>query len=167
MKHWYTVYTKPRQEATAEENLQRQNFAVYFPRIQTTHYIKEQWQDCIEPLFPRYLFIQADHEIDSLAPVRSTRGVCHLVRFGNDLVPLPDEVIAYLKGMEDPAKGLVVPESLPFKKGDRVKVLDGPFAQLQGVYQSEQGEQRALILLECLGQFTTVCLPHHRLASLS
>ncbi|MCI0507213.1 MAG: transcription/translation regulatory transformer protein RfaH, partial [Gammaproteobacteria bacterium] len=36
MKYWYTVHTKPRQEAIAEENLLRQGFTVYLPRMQAT-----------------------------------------------------------------------------------------------------------------------------------
>ncbi|MFP4155860.1 MAG: transcription termination/antitermination NusG family protein, partial [Halothiobacillaceae bacterium] len=30
---WYVVQTKPRQERIAEENLSRQNYAVYCPRL--------------------------------------------------------------------------------------------------------------------------------------
>ena len=32
MRSWYVVYTHPREEALAEENLKRQGFEVYWPR---------------------------------------------------------------------------------------------------------------------------------------
>ncbi|WP_414674848.1 transcription termination/antitermination NusG family protein, partial [Limnobacter sp.] len=32
MNNWYVVYTKPRLEAVAVDNLQRQGFGVFFPR---------------------------------------------------------------------------------------------------------------------------------------
>jgi len=163
MKYWLTVYSKPRQEATAEEHLRRQGFTVYFPRIQTARRQKDRWQDRIEPLFPRYLFLQAEQDTQSLAPVRSTQGVSKLVRFGDELVPVPDALIAALKEMADPESGLHVPAAQPFQPGDRVSVLEGPFAELQGIYQCEQGEQRALILLECLGKLTSVSIAHHKI----
>lgn len=32
MAQWYVMYTKPRQEIVALENLQRQNYSVFFPQ---------------------------------------------------------------------------------------------------------------------------------------
>ena len=167
MKCWYTVHTKPRQETVAEENLQRQGFPVYLPRIQAARRKKDRWQDVIEPLFPRYLFMQVDAETVSLAPVRSTRGVNNLVRFGYQLVPVPDELIACIKSMEDQESGLFIPKSPLFNTGDRVSIVEGPFAQMEGIYHCDQGEHRAIILLECLGRLNTITVSRHSLAHAS
>ena len=167
MKYWYSVHTKPRQETVAEENLQRQGFTVCLPRIQTTRRIKNRWRDVIEPLFPRYLFIQVDSDTKSLAPVRSTRGVSDLVRFGYQLVSVPDELIASIKNMEDQNNGVCIPKSPLFSTGDKVKILEGPFEDMQGIYQCDQGEQRAIILLECLGRLNTLTVSRHNLAHAS
>lgn len=167
MEHWYTVYTKPRQEDVAEANLQRQGFTVYQPRIQSAGLKKGRRRDCIEPLFPRYLFIQADCDATSLAPVRSTRGVSGLVRFSDRVLPVPDEVIVALQGMQDLEAGLIVPASPRFRQNDRVTILEGPFAYMQGVFQSSRGEQRALILLECLGHLNRVCISQNNLTRTS
>jgi transcriptional antiterminator RfaH len=167
MQHWYTVHTKPRQEETAEVNLQRQGFQVYLPRIQLARHKQGRWRDCIEPLFPRYLFIQADCDTVNLAPVRSTRGVSGLVRFGHKMIAVPDEIIAGLQELEDPQAGLVVPASPHFQCNDPVTILHGPFAQMQGIFQGTKGEERALILLECLGQLSTVTVSKHNLAHAS
>jgi len=167
MKYWYTVHTKPRQETVAEENLRRQGFTVYLPRIQTTRRMKNRWRDVIEPLFPRYLFIQVDSDLKSLAPVRSTRGVSDLVRFGYQLVPVPDELIVGIQNMEDQNSGVCIPISPLFSTGDKVKILEGPFAEMKGIYQCDQGEQRAIILLECLGRLNTLTVSRHNLAHAS
>ena len=47
--------------------------------------------------------------------------------------------------------------------GDRVAILEGPFARLEGIFQCEQGEQRALILLECLNSLTQLTVSRHHL----
>ena len=167
MKYWYTVHTKPRQEHIAEENLQRQGFIVYLPRIQATRRLKNRWRDVIEPLFPRYLFIQVDSDTKSLAPVRSTRGVSDLVRFGYQLVPVPDDLIDSIKNLEDEYSGLYIPKSQLFNTGDEVMIQEGPFTDMKGVYQCDQGEQRAIILLECLGRLNTLTVSRLNLAHAS
>ena len=75
MTNWYAVQTKPRQELVAEQNLQRQGFVTYLPRIRLRKRKRNKLVDAVEPLFPRYLFIHVDPDQDSLAPVRSTLGV--------------------------------------------------------------------------------------------
>ncbi len=87
---WYAVCCKPRQEAIAEENLLRQGFHVNLPRIRIRRHRRGQWIDAIEALFPRYLFIRIDPYRCNTAPVRSTRGVVGLVRFGGQPAVVPD-----------------------------------------------------------------------------
>jgi len=156
MKHWYTVHTKPRQEATAEQNLQRQGFATYSPKVLLRKRKRDKWTKVVEPLFPRYLFIQVDPDQHSLAPVRSTLGVAGLVRFGQLLQSVPDSVIEYLKQAENPETHQHHADEWPHQPGDTVDILEGPFAGLSGVFQSATAEDRALLLIELLGSQNTV-----------
>jgi transcriptional antiterminator RfaH len=165
MKNWYTIQTKPRQEDKARHNLQRQGFETYLPQIRLKKRRRKQWADVLEPLFPRYLFIHADSNQQSLAPVRSTLGVSSLVRFGNVLRPVPDPVIAYLKQAEQENTGQHGDSAWPFKEGDEVAVLEGPFAGLNGLYQMPVGQERALLLITLLGRENAVEVPHQALAS--
>ena len=82
MKYWYAVQAKPRQENTAEENLRRQGFDTYLPKIQLRRRRRDKWTKVVEPLFPRYLFIHLEPGVDNWAPLRSTLGVSTVVRFG-------------------------------------------------------------------------------------
>jgi len=79
-KCWYLIYSKPRQEKGAVENLLRQNYEVYFPQIQLWRSRRGNRQLVIEPLFPRYLFIHLDSHSDNWAPIRSTLGGPCVVR---------------------------------------------------------------------------------------
>lgn len=156
MKYWYAVHAKPRQENTAEQNLSRQGFDTYLPKIQVRRRRRDKWTKVVEPLFPRYLFVYADPDHQSLAPIRSTFGVAGLVRFGHLLRPVPDPVIAYLQQAEDPTSQQREASANPHQSGDTVEVLEGPFQGLTGIYQMQSGETRAMLLIELLGRTNQV-----------
>ena len=165
MKHWYAVQTKPRREGEAATNLRRQAFETYLPRIRLSKRRKGKWIDIIEPLFPRYLFIHVDLKTTNTAPIRSTFGVTQLVRFGDHLQPVPDEVIDYLKSKEDPDAGCHLQKEKTLKAGDMVEILEGPFQGLVGIYQQASGEARAIVLLNCLGGQNPVTLSRTAIAA--
>ena len=148
---WYTVYTKPRQERTALENLARQSFHCFLPMAVNPYQRRTARKLCIEPLFPRYLFLKVIADQQSLGPVRSTRGVSSLVRFGMQLATMPEQVINVIKTRRDPVTGLVQLEPVPVEVGDKVRVFDGPLAGIEGIFRERKGESRALLLMSLLG----------------
>jgi transcriptional antiterminator RfaH len=151
--HWFAVYTKPRQEHTALLNLERQSFECYLP-ITDERRQRDVGRRAARdtPLFPRYLFLNASPEIQSMATVRSTRGVVGLVRAGLELVSIPSSVIAGIKSRMHPGTGLIPLEGIALARGDKVRVADGPFAALEGVFKEHRGRNRSLMLLELLGR---------------
>jgi transcriptional antiterminator RfaH len=154
--NWFAVYTKPRQERIALEHLERQAFHCFLPMAINPYQRRSASKPRIEPLFPRYLFLRAIPDQQSLGPVRSTRGVATLVRFGSELARMPENVIRAINQRCDPATGLVKLDPVPVKPGDKVKVFDGPLAGLQGIFQERKGENRALLLMKMLGTESTV-----------
>lgn len=159
MKQWYAVHTRPRQENTAEEHLNRQGFNAYLPKVLLRKRKRDKWVKIVEPLFPRYLFIQVDPQLLSLAPVRSTLGVAGLVRFGHELRPVPDGVIACLKTAENTETHQLDADAWPHKPGDRVEVLEGPFAGLTCIFQLATAEERGLLLIDLLGRQNSIDVP--------
>lgn len=162
MQRWYCVHTKPRAEAQALEHLQRQGFECLLPRLQRTVLLNGRRQTGVEALFPRYLFLRADAEATSLAPVRSTKGAVGLVRTAGLPATVPDEFIERLQADAN-ADGLITLPERRLLPGERVAITDGPLAGLQGIYTQAQGEQRALVLLELLGGAQCVALPNYLL----
>ena len=156
-KQWFAVYSKPRQERIAHENLVRQGFHCFLPEAVNPYQRRSKTrQPRIEPLFPRYLFLNATPEVQNLAAVRSTRGVVGLVRSGFELVKVPARVIEIIKARQNEITGLVTLDPIAVKPGDRVRVFDGPFTGVEGILEASSGEQRALILMDLLGRQTTV-----------
>ena len=149
---WFSVWCKPRQEAVAEENLQRQGFNVYLPRLQTKQRRRGKWVDVIEALFPRYLFVQVDPLQRSTAPIRSTRGAIGLVSFGREPAVVPNQMVNLIMQREDEALGMRRDERPLFAAGDPIRLAEGPLAGVEGIFAQEDGEQRVLVLLDLLGK---------------
>lgn len=162
---WFVVQTKARLEAKALVNLQRQGYRAYLPQLKTRKRQRNQWRDVVEPLFAGYIFLHIDLSRDNAAPVRSTLGVIGLVRFGESYHAIPETVIRYLMSNEpercsdDKAAGREL-----FEQGDKVELLNGPFAGLTAVYQMEKSSDRAILLLNVLGGRQSVAVSIHDIA---
>ncbi|TVQ90846.1 MAG: transcription/translation regulatory transformer protein RfaH [Chromatiaceae bacterium] len=167
MKRWYVVHTRPRQEVVAEENLLRQAFDVYLPRLKVSRRRRAKWVDVVECLFPRYLFARIDIAVESTALFRSTRGVNSLVRFGDQLVHLEDEIVAQIRAHEHPQSGLHQAGGGRFQHGDRVRAVRGPLTDIEGIFLAEKGADRVVILMHLLNRDTCVTLPCHHIIPIS
>lgn len=147
---WYLVHTKPRQEARALENLQRQQYACLLPMLRVERVRQRRLAVVEEPLFPRYLFIELTEELN-WGPIRSTLGVSNLVRFGGAAAKVPSAVVEALQ--QEQAERLREAPARPlFRPGQEVRLTAGPFAGLQAVFQMADGEARAMVLIELLGK---------------
>jgi len=149
--HWYLVYTKPRLEQCALENLQRQGYQCYLPTRPSEKLRQGMLTVADEPLFPRYLFIRLGQgdSAPSWAPIRSTKGVSRLVRFGVEPAKVADGLVEALRAQE--ASVQAEPERL-FKPGERVRLTEAPFAGIEGIYQMADGERRVMVLIELLAK---------------
>ena len=145
-RDWYVVHTKPRQEQRALDNLRHQGYECYLPLVAVEKLLRQQVQVVHEPLFSRYLFIRLHNEQQSLGPVRSTLGVSKLVSFGQQPARLSDEWVHALQSAP------TVQLTRLFAPGDEVRVVSGALQGAQGTYQMADGERRAMVLIELLGQ---------------
>lgn len=143
---WYAVHSKPKQELRAVENLENQGFESWLPMMTVEKLRRGRLTEVVEPMFSRYLFIRLDTEHSNWSPIRSTIGVSRLVSFGNRPAPIADTLIQALRQLPERA-----PERL-FRVGQDVSFIDGPLKGLQGVYQAESGEARAMILVELMSK---------------
>jgi transcriptional antiterminator RfaH len=148
MDRWHLIYTKPRQEALAHTHLQNQHYESFLPLVTLEKISRGKKVLVKEPMFPRYLFIRLkDNGQQNWSPIRSTRGVSHLVTFGGNLAMLDDEVMDNLIDRLDEN-----PVVEAFKQGDIVEILDGPFGGLEAVFRTFNGEGRATLLLEFMAK---------------
>ena len=166
MAGWYAVNTKARQEFAAREHLERQAYRTHLPLVSTPRRLRRRWQTRTMPLFPGYLFVELDTASQSTAPIRSTRGVVGLVRFGNELPPVPSGLVeALMRSQPEDDQPLDLAQL--FRVGEQVAIVDGPFRGLKAIVDAQGSQDRIHVLLDLLGQSNRVTLPSHQVAPLN
>ena len=165
-KRWYLAYTKPRNEQVAGAQLARQGYAVYLPQYKALKRTPEGMVAHHSPLFPRYAFFRPGHPGQSIAPVRSTLGVSHVVRFGATPATVDDALVAALRGFEQQREQASPADLSALKAGRRVVVCAGPLKGLEGLVSATAGK-RITVLLDVLGRQTRVSVPDHQLQALA
>lgn len=149
MKEWYLAYCRHREEGRASMHLRNQGVDSYYPQVQVERLQRGQRIARMEPMFPSYLFVQVD--LDTFPPYRlnATRGLRHMVRFGNQWTKLPKELVFSLMCQEDSDDVRALLNHLPCC-GDKVLIQEGAFAGLEALYQEPDGDKRSILLLEML-----------------
>lgn len=146
---WYCVQTKTREEGRAKQHLENQGFSVYLPQIKRRRRSRGEWKIEIKTLFPGYLFLQADTEMQDLSVVRSTIGCLSLIGFdGNGPISVSDTIIDVIQSEE--AVRTELPAESPFKRGQRVAIVEGPFRGLQGIFERLKDSERVFVLIDLL-----------------
>ena len=152
---WFLVRSKPRQESVALTHLARQGYESYLPLFAAEKLVRRKSTVVQEPMFARYLFVRLDtsgHERgqgQSWSPIRSTVGVSELVCFGSRPAQVDDALIATLREREIAQQAS--PTTL-FAHGDSVRITEGAFVVLEAIYQMNDAEGRAMVLLDLLSK---------------
>jgi len=148
---WFLVRSKPRQESVALTHLARQGYECYLPLFATEKLVRRKSTVVQEPMFARYLFVRLDTtgQGQSWSPIRSTVGVSELVCFGSRPARVDNALIATLREREIAQQAS--PTTL-FAHGDSVRITEGAFAGLEAIYQMNDAEGRAMVLLDLLSK---------------
>ena len=159
---WFCVRTQPKHEHIAAAHLQQDtDLEVYLPRIRFKRATRRGPVWFTEALFPSYLFARFDLAT-SLRRVCHARGVRGVVHFGDRWPLVPETVIAELRAHVGAVQVHVIREEL--RAGETVQIAGGVFHGLQAVITRVMpSRERVAVLLEFLGQQTTVELPREAL----
>ena len=156
IKGWYVAFCKPAQEQVAQINAQNQGFYTYLPMLTKQQVNRGKLSVITQAMFPRYLFLRPSSDEQSVASLKSTRGIVKLVQFGFELGVAPDELVERLREIE--ASALEEGPEVLFQKGDQVDIIDGPFKGFVAKVFSKPSE-RVKLLLDFLGKSQQVSLP--------
>ncbi len=157
---WYVCYTKPRQEVQAQQRLEEQGYEVYLPQLSRWVRHARGWQRSRSALFPRYAFVRPGHSGRSIAPVRSTPGVCTLVSFGHALACLTAHKLHALRELMVVAEAATSDQ--PLSAGMAVSFSSGPLKGLNGIV-SDVADERVMVLFSLLGRQQAVAVPADQL----
>lgn len=153
---WYVIYTKPREEQRAVDNLRNQGYTCFLSTCIVESSKNNILVQKTTPLFPRYIFIQMQVGTSNWSPLRSTKGVAKVVEFGGQPARMPTELMRFLQSESPLLKA-------QFQANEVVRITSGAFAGYEGVFQkivtTENAEVRAMVLLEFLSKKHKVNMP--------
>ena len=154
---WYCLRSQPKHEHIAAAHLrQYEGVEVFCPRVKIQRSTRRGLVWFTEALFPNYLFARFEMT-EWCARVRSCRGVCGLVHFGNDVPEVPARALEDLRVFMEDSELKTVAYSIA--EGDDVEIVEGPFRGQTGVVkQLLPARERVKVLLEVLGGVTEVDL---------
>jgi len=106
------------------------------------------------PLFPGYVFIKTDLHPHTHLDIVKTAGAVRLIGTQTGPVPVPEETVESLRIMV--TSDLPITTGHTLQKGDRVMVVNGPFAGVTGTFVRYGAHGRVVVNIEALGQFAGV-----------
>ncbi len=160
---WYVIHTYSGYEERVKKNLeQRIRFMdsgsevlqVVIPTEDEIEVKNGQRRTVTKKILPGYVLVQMKMTDQSWGVVRNTPGVTGFVGSGSKPTPLQeDEVGKILKQMEAEAPKVKV----GFRRGQSVRVTDGPFIDFVGVVDEINTEKgKVKVMLSLFGQETSV-----------
>lgn len=162
---WYCAGFIKQKEALAIQHLERQQYTVFCPRFRKTVSHARTKKSVLEPLFPGYLFIQLDIDVQIWRPIDGTFGVTHLIKVGSRPTPVPSRFMdALLAGANE--TGIVSFEDT-LQPGDKVRTIGGPLHGQIGTLLKLKDADRVVVLMSMLGGAVPVTLPRGQLMKAS
>jgi len=148
MAYWACARLEPHRERLAVHCLGVAGYEVYLPRLRERRISHGRKIEARPPLFPGYAFIAIELQWHA---ARWTTGVLGLIMCGiHEPARVPDSVIAEIRARE--RGGLIeLPRREKFRTGEAVRVTQGPFRGIAGLYAGQRPHDRVLVLLTLLG----------------
>lgn len=147
---WYALYTKPHAERQVSQALEVRGMETYLPMMPVWRARRRRMEE--EPVFACYSFVRADLSKIGMSDLSWLPGLRSVVNFDGEPTPLPDHVVDYIRQHVQSLSG--APQNV-LQRGDRVRIIEGPLAELSAVFEGHlSGYERAQVLVQVLGRLT-------------
>jgi transcription antitermination factor NusG len=149
---WWALYTRHQHEKTVAEMLATKGFEVFLPLYDSMRRWKDRKKLLSLPLFPCYVFVRGN--LERKLQVVTTPGVHMILYRGEQLAVIPELEIEAIRAA---VEGNFRVEPHPFLKcGDRVRVMRGSLAGVEGILTRKKNLCRLVLSVEMLAQSVAV-----------
>lgn len=155
VKAWFALYTKPRSEFKAAEQIEEIGVEYYLPTITKVRQWSDRKKKITEPLIRGYIFILADEKERVLS--LECQGIVRCIFDAGRPAKIPQWQIDNLKTMLSNKSDFYVKEGL--KRGVKVRIIDGPFAGVIGVVQDTVNGKEISVSIDLLNRSVIAYLP--------
>jgi transcriptional antiterminator NusG len=164
-KKWYAVHTYAGFENRAKESIETvarkehlEDFVgqVLIPTEEFAEIKDGKKRIATRKIMPGYVLVEMILNDETWALVKETPGVSGFVGPAKAPTPLTEDEMKNILGMME-VTGEAPRPKISFDKGDRVKVIDGPFLNFAGTVANINVERgRLTVMIEMLGRATPV-----------
>jgi transcription antitermination factor NusG len=150
--HWYAAYTRANHERRVAQELAERSVEHFLPQYQSRRKWKDREVELSLPLFPGYVFVRM--ALEKKLRVLQVPGVACLVSFAGKPAVVPAEEFGRIQEL---LSRKVVAAPHPYLNvGRRARVLDGPFAGLEGIVVRRNKRSRLVISLDLIARSIAV-----------
>lgn len=168
-KNWYIVHTHTGFEDKVKEALlerirvagQEDLFGeILVPTEQVVEMVKGSRKTSSRKFFPGYILVSMELNDDTWHTVHDTPRVTGFVGDNRNPQPLPEKDALKIIGRIE--EGAITPKpKVVFEEGDAVRVIEGPFANFQGVIEEVYPDKgRVKVMVSIFGRSTPVELEY-------
>jgi transcriptional antiterminator RfaH len=154
-KSWLALYTKPRSEFKAEEQLTSSSIQTYLPTITKLKQWSDRKKKVTEPLFRGYIFIYADEQ-ERLISVEKQAIVRCLFDNGRP-ARIPEWQIDNIRKMLESDTNVIVHNGIV--PGAKVKIKSGSFQGVIGTVINESSGKSISVSIDLLNRSVVARLP--------
>lgn len=152
--NWFAVWTRSRQEKTAATMLETIGVQHFLPLKSEVRQWSDRKQAVMVPLFSGYLFVRINPASDGRLQVLRTPGIVGLVGNKTGPLPVPDQQIEDIRTVLEKRVPCTVFPLLD--EGDRVRVMRGPLAGVEGRLVRSNSSTRLAISIEMINKSLVV-----------
>ncbi|NNG26254.1 MAG: UpxY family transcription antiterminator [Ignavibacteriaceae bacterium] len=154
-KSWFALYTKPRNEFKASEQLTRAEVEHFLPTITRLKQWSDRKKKVTEPLIRGYIFIYVN-EKQRLVSVEQP-SIVRCIFDGGHPASIPDWQIDNIKKMLTLDSEIIVYNGIV--PGTKVKIKNGPFEGVVGTVTNNEMERSISISIDLLNRSVITRVP--------
>jgi transcription antitermination factor NusG len=157
--HWYALYTRPRAEKKLAAALQKLGIEYYLPLLRQRKKWSDRYKWVEEPVFASYIFVHLDFRKDALRVLQLPQAVYFVSREGAPTVIEEDDLTLLRIAVENFAESLSIRDTSTLAAGEKVRIIDGPFAGKEAVIERIHGKTLVVVAFPALNQSVQVEIP--------
>ncbi len=164
LPRWYAIHTRSRHEKLVARQFLEKQIEAFLPLCTEVHRWKDRYKKVEVPLFSGYVFAQFASGSLRRQAVLKTTGVIRIVGFGQRDEPVPDEQIDALRRVLE--SDALLQKHRYLRVGQRVKVISGALAGVEGILKRIKGNARLVIAVEPIRQAVAVELSGYEVVAI-
>ncbi len=165
--NWYAIYTHSSFEKRVKrdiehrasvEGLRAKVGEIIIPEERIVEIKDGKRKESSKNFMPGYVFIRMEEDEELFKMIREINGVSMFVGADDKPTPISEEEVNNVLGVMEDKQEKPKPE-IKFRKGDQVKVIEGPFANFVGTVEDIDFDRARLkVMVSIFGRSTPVDL---------